>query len=382
MKHLALIVAISLPSMLQANLAVKKIADGFNRPVWAGDPGTSPNTLWLMEQHGVVHQLDTTSGKKTTLFDLSERVSRKGNEEGMLGLAFAPDFAKSGRFYINYTDRERFTCISRLQLTAAGISEEKEEIILRYKQDFENHNGGWLGFGPDKMLYIGNGDGGSGNDPKQRAQDLDTLLGKILRIDVSPEKGYTVPKDNPFLEKKGARPEIWAYGLRNPWRCAFDIKTDEFWIADVGQNHAEEVNVIDRKASAGANFGWRMREGNISTPAKNVGGEASPNYIEPIYSYKHGSGKDQGLSVTGGFLYRGKAIPELQGRYIFADYVNPRIWSLHRKEGKEVEFLDHTDDLQSAKTKFKRICSFAEDRAGELYIIDHVGPLYKIVSES
>ncbi len=382
MKHLALLASLSLTPILHADLAIKKIADGFNRPVWAGDPCTSPNTLWLMEQHGVVHHLDTKSGEKSALFDISERVSRKGNEEGLLGLAFAPDFAKSGRFYINYTDREQFTCISRLKWTPSGISVANEEIILRYKQDFQNHNGGWIGFGADQMLYIGNGDGGAGNDPKERAQDLDSLLGKILRIDVSPEKGYTVPKDNPFVQKKKARPEIWAIGLRNPWRCSFDKQTDEFWIADVGQNQVEEINVISRKASAGANFGWRLREGDIATPAKNVGGDAPAKHVEPLYCYTHGPGKNQGFSITGGFVYRGKAIPELQGRYLFADFANPRIWSLHRKAGKSAEFTDITDDLQTGKTKFKHISSFAEDRDGEIYIVDHAGSLYQIIPQS
>jgi glucose/arabinose dehydrogenase len=329
----------------------------------------------------VVQQLNTASGEKAILFDISERVSRKGNEEGLLGLAFSPDFAKSGKFYINYTDREHFTCISRLRWTKSGISVAEEEIILRFKQDFENHNGGWIGFGPDNMLFIGNGDGGSGNDPNQRAQDLDSLLGKILRIDVSQEKGYSIPQDNPFAKQKGARAEIWAYGLRNPWRCSFDPQTDELWIADVGQNQVEEVNVIARKQSAGANFGWRLREGDIATPAPKVGGEAPANHIEPLYVYRHGSAKDQGFSVTGGYLYRGKSIPELQGRYIFADYANPRIWSLHRQQGKAPEFLDHTEDLQTAKNKFKRIASFAEDRNGELYIIDHTGPIYQIIPQ-
>lgn len=367
-------------TLLPAAVGIKKVADGLKLPVWAGDPGTKKDTMWVIEQHGAVHEVNTATGEKNELFDISARVSRKGSEEGLLGLAFAPDFAKTGRFYINYTNKEHFTCISRMVASKDGISIDDEEVVLQYKQDFQNHNGGWIGFGPDGMLYIGNGDGGAGNDPKKRAQDLQSLLGKILRIDVSPTKRYTVPADNPFVKNKNAKPEIWAYGLRNPWRCSFDLKNDEFWIADVGQNKVEEINVISRKKSAGANFGWRLREGDIATPADNVGGDKPKGAVEPIYTYLHGGGKNQGFSVTGGYVYRGKAISEWQGRYIFADYANPRIWSLVMKGSKAADFQDHTDELKSKEDRIKKVSSFAEDRNGEIYVVDHAGQIYQIIS--
>lgn len=365
---------------LHAAIGVKKVADGFNRPVWVGVPKVSKKQLWVMEQHGVVTAVDPETGKKVELFDIHEKVSRKGNEEGLLGLAFSPDFETSGRFYLNYTDKEHFTCISRMVFQGGKVDAGKEEVILRFKQDFQNHNGGWIEFGPDKMLYIGNGDGGSGNDPKQRAQDLTSLLGKILRLDVSPAKGYEIPADNPFVKNKDAKPEIWAYGVRNPWRCSFDAKTGDFWIGDVGQNHWEEINHIEHKKAFGANFGWRLREGDVATPANNVGGDKPKDNVDPVYVYMHGGGSTEGFSVTGGYVYRGP-IKELQGRYIFADYQNPRIWSFVEKNGKASDFKDHTSALQPEGGKIKQIPSFGEAPDGTLYLVDHSGPIYQIVEK-
>ena len=364
----------------QAAIGVKKVTDGFNRPVWVGVPKISQKQLWVMEQHGTVTVVNPSSGEKKTLFDIREKVSRKGNEEGMLGLAFSPDFSQSGRFYINYTDKEHYTCIYRFVWKNGNVDASKEEVILRYKQDFQNHNGGWIEFGPDKMLYIGNGDGGSGNDPKQRGQDLSSLLGKILRIDVSPSKGYDIPKDNPFLNQKDAKPEIWAYGVRNPWRCSFDAKTGDFWMADVGQNHWEEINIVPHSKGFGANYGWRLREGDIATPANGVGGAKPKDNVDPIYVYKHGGGKTEGFSVTGGYVYRG-SIKEIQGRYFFADYQNPRIWSFVVKNGKASDFKDHTDELKPQEGKIKQIPSFGEAPDGTLYVVDHSGPIYEVVQK-
>jgi glucose/arabinose dehydrogenase len=375
-----LFLACGMISPMSAAIGVKKVTDGFNRPVWVGVPKVSKKQLWVMEQHGVVTAVDPDSGQKVVLFDIHENVSRKGNEEGLLGLAFSPDFDKTGRFYLNYTDKEHYTCITRMVFQNGKVDARKEEIILRYKQDFQNHNGGWIEFGPDKMLYIGNGDGGSGNDPKQRAQDLTSLLGKILRIDVSPAKGYEVPSDNPFVKDKDAKPEIWAYGVRNPWRCSFDAKTGDLWIGDVGQNHWEEISHIEHKKGFGANFGWRLREGDVATPANNVGGDKPKDNVDPVYVYKHGGGSTEGFSVTGGYVYRGP-IKELQGRYIFADYQNPRIWSFVEKNGKATDFKDHTAELQPEGGKIKQIPSFGEGPDGTLFIVDHSGAIYQVVEK-
>lgn len=382
MRHtlFTILVTTALLGTTQAKLGVKKVAEGFNRPVWAGAPKASKSHMWVIEQHGVVSLVDLESGEKETLLDIHEKVTRQGNEEGMLGLAFAPDFAKSGRFYINYVDKDHHTCIARFTVKGGKVDASAEEIVLRYKQDFQNHNGGWIDFGPDGMLYIGNGDGGSGNDPNKRAQDLNSLLGKILRIDVSGAKGYEVPKDNPFVGKKDAKPEIWAYGVRNPWRCSFDSKTGDLWIGDVGQNNWEEISYTTHRDGFGANFGWRLREGDIATPANGVGGDKPKDNVDPVYVYKHGGGSTEGFSVTGGYLYRGP-IKELQGRYVFADYQNPRIWSFVLKNGKAADLQDHTDDLQPKGGKIKQIPSFATDPNGDLYIVDHSGPIYQVIEK-
>ena len=379
-KIIPLTITCSLIALSSAEIASKKIADGFQRPVWVGMPNLTAKQLWVIEQHGVVSSVDPSSGNKEILLDIHNQVSRAGNEEGMLGLAFSPDFTKSGRFYINYVDKEHHTCISRFTWKDGKVEAKDEEIILRFKQDFQNHNGGWIGFGPDKMLYIANGDGGSGNDPNKRAQDLGSFLGKILRINVAPEKGYEVPQDNPFVKKSDAKPEIWAYGVRNPWRCSFDKTTGDFWIGDVGQNAWEEIDHITHKEGFGANFGWRLREGDIETPAKGVGGEKPKGSIEPVYVYKHGMAPSEGLSVTGGYLYRGPVL-ELQARYIFADYQNPRIWSFVEKNGKATDFKDHTESLQPEKGKIKQIPSFGEGLDGSLYLVDHSGSIYQIIEK-
>lgn len=367
----------------QADIGVKLVAKGFERPVWAGVPKGSAGKLWVMEQGGRVWIVDEKTGERseTPFLDVREDVTRRGNEEGLLGLAFAPDFEKSGRYYVNYTDKEKQTRIVRF------ISKDKKttdrstgEIILKFPSEFENHNGGWIDFGPDGMLYIGNGDGGSGDDPHNRAQQMDSLLGKMLRIDVSPETGYKVPADNPFVGKEGVSPEIWAYGVRNPWRCSFDRKTGDFWMGDVGQNRWEEINFMPKGEGSGVNYGWRIREADKENPKKGVGGPLPKGAIDPVYVYDHGMKDDEGLSVTGGYVYRGP-IKSLEGRYVFADYQNPRIWSFVLKNGKSSDFKDHTKDLQPEGGRINLISSFAEDLDGNLYVIDHTGPVYKIVED-
>lgn len=366
-----------------AGLGVRKIADGFERPVWAGMPQGITSHLWVMEQAGRVWRVNLKTGQREAIpfLDITPHVSRKGNEEGLLGLAFAPDFKTTGRYYVNFTDKEKKTRIVRLTCPNLEVTDKATaEVVLAFDQPFSNHNGGWISFGPDGMLYVGNGDGGAANDPGNRAQDPGTLLGKILRLDVSPEKGYRVPPDNPFVKQAGAKPEIWALGVRNPWRCSFDRANGDFWMGDVGQNHWEEIHHLPMAKAAGANYGWRLREGAVATPAKGVGGDPPPGAVEPVYVYAHGNGPDQGLSVTGGHVYRGP-IKELQGRYVFGDYQNPRIWSFVLKDGKAADFRDHTDALQPSGGRITLIASFAEDPAGNLYLVDHTGAIYQITGE-
>lgn len=364
-----------------ADIGVRQVAKGFERPVWAGVPKGIKGKLWVMEQAGKVWIVDEKTGERGAepFLDVSADVTRKGNEEGLLGLAFAPDFVKTGRFYVDYTDKEKQTRIVRFTSKDGETTDhDSEEVILKYPSEFENHNGGWLGFGPDNMLYISNGDGGAGDDPNKHGQALDTLLAKILRIDVSPETGYKVPSDNPFVSNKDAKPEIWAYGVRNPWRCSFDSETGDFWIGDVGQNHWEEVDYMPKGKASGANFGWSLREADKENPNDKRGGPLPAGATDPVYVYPHGGKDTEGMSVTGGYVYRGP-VKELKGRYVFGDYQNPRIWSFVMKDGKAEDFKDLTKALQPEGGRINLISSFAEDNDGNLYIVDHSGPVYQVV---
>jgi len=365
-----------------AGIASELLIKGLERPVWVGAPPSAKGKIWVMEQAGTIWIVDLNSGKRSTkpFLEITDRVTRKSNEQGLLGLAFAPDFEKSGKFYVNYNEKGGDTRIVRfVTRNGATTDASKGETVYKFKQPFGNHNGGWLDFGPDGYLYIATGDGGAANDPKNLAQDLTSPLGKLLRLDVSGSKGYQVPADNAFNGKKGALPEIHAIGLRNPWRCSFDRETGDFWIGDVGQNHWEEINFIENGKFGGLNFGWRLREGEIKTPFKSIGGDRPDANHEPIYVYKHGSGPSEGLSVTGGFVYRGAKIAGLKGRYVFADYQNPRIWSFVQKNGKATDFTDHTSELQPKGGRINLISSFGEDADGELYLADHSGTVYRIV---
>lgn len=384
---LTLVSGLLFNSIAQAGVGTELVADGFERPVWVGAPDSVKGKIWVMEQAGTVWIVDLKTGKKAEepFLKIVPKVERKGNEQGLLGLAFAPDFAESGRYYVNYNEKGGETQIVRF-VTEDGKTTDPDsgETIFQYDQPYANHNGGWLDFGPDGLLYVATGDGGSANDPKNLSQDLGSPLGKLLRLDVTGKEGYKPAEGNAFAGVDGALPEIHAFGLRNPWRCSFDAETGDFWIGDVGQNAWEEINVVKGNKTGGLNFGWRLREGDIKTPGrkgKEIGGKIPENYHAPIYVYAHGSGGTQGLSVTGGYVYRGSAVPDLKGRYIFADYQNPRIWSLREKGGKSTDFQDHTKALQPDGGRISLISSFGEDASGELYITDLTGPVYKIVEK-
>lgn len=381
---LSALALLGMTSQTPAAIRLDPIASGFERPVWAGMPKGTNDKLWVIEQAGKIWILDLKTGQKlpNPFLDIQSKVTREGNEQGLLGLAFDPDFSRNGRFYINYNDHKDRTCIARYQSKdQTTCPPDSEEILLRIDQPYRNHNGGWIAFGPDGMLYIGNGDGGAANDPKDSGQSMDSLLGKILRIDVSPKTGYTIPKDNPFVGKDKILPEIWAYGLRNPWRCSFDRETHDLWIGDVGQNAWEEIHFMPHAKGAGANYGWRLREGLIATPKEKVGGEKPAGSIDPVYVYKHGSGPKEGMSVTGGYVYRGKAIPELRGRYVFADFQIPRIWSFVLKDGTVTDFKNHSEDWKPRDGSFNLISSFAEDHDGELFVISLKGTIYKLIKD-
>jgi glucose/arabinose dehydrogenase len=305
--------------------------------------------------------------------DISDRVSRSGSEEGLLGFALAPDFATSRAFYVYYAARpgERRTVVSRFTANAAGTTADvsSEAVILQVPQPFSNHKGGQIAFGPEGMLYVGLGDGGSGNDPNGNGQNLNTLLAKILRIDVGGTSGnlaYRVPADNPFVGRQDARAEVWAYGLRNPWRFSFDTQTGELWVGDVGQSTREEIDVVTK----GGNYGWNVMEGEDCR-----GGGANCNRdgkILPVIDYPTGAD----CSVSGGFVYRGTAVPSLAGAYVYGDYCSGKVWAL-RYDGTRM-----TEQRQIADSSM-RISSFARDNTGELYVLaydDSGGGIFRIAS--
>lgn len=372
-----------IPMAIHGKIGTRLLGSGFKQPVWLSCPDGERNAVWVVEKEGRIVILNRVTGKKHDFLDITPLIKIRMNEQGLLGLAFSDDYSESGRFYVYFTNVDGDTEICRF--TASGHQKQHcdpstRELLLKIKQSARNHNGGWIDFGPDGFLYIATGDGGSANDPLNHGQDLSTHLGKLLRIDVSPEKGYNIPADNPFLEQASAMPEIYAYGLRNPWRCSWDRATGDFYIADVGQNHWEEINFVPAGQGKGANYGWRLREGMIATPKNNVGGPAPLNAINPVYVYKHGRKDNEGLSVTGGYVYRGP-IESLHGKYFFADYANPRIWSIEVKNGKAGNFQDWTQQLKPTRGTLNLIASFGEDSDGNLFIVSHSGDIHQIVDQ-
>jgi glucose/arabinose dehydrogenase len=346
----------------------------FERPVdlqHAGD-----NRLFVVEQRGIISVFpnDAAVNAKKTFLDIESRVDDSGNEEGLLGLAFHPQYAQNGYFYVNYTasDPDR-TVISRFKVSASDpnkAEEGSELVLLEIPQPYSNHNGGQVAFGPDGYLYIAVGDGGSGGDPKNNGQNLKTLLGAILRIDVDKPgggKNYSIPADNPFAaNSNGYREEIWAYGLRNPWRFSFDAENGTLWAADIGQNKWEEIDIIER----GANYGWNTMEGmHCFEPSTGCEREG---LVPPVWEY----GRDEGVSVTGGYVYRGPSLPQLEGLYVYGDFVSGRIWTLDMKEGKNPVNTELFD------VPFT-IASFGVDQQQELYLCAFDGQIYtfKIAEE-
>jgi glucose/arabinose dehydrogenase len=337
-------------------------AAGLDQPVdlqHAGD-----DRLFLVEQPGRIRVLRGSELLPEPFLDLRDRVGARGSEQGLLGLAFHPSFADNGLFFVNYTDRSGDSVVARLQADpgADRADPARETVLLRVGQPFSNHNGGGMAFGPDGYLYIGLGDGGSAGDPQGNAQRLDTLLGKLLRLDVDAGEPYAVPPDNPFREG-GARPEIWAYGLRNPWRFAFDPLRGDLFIADVGQNAWEEVNVLPAGAPGGANFGWNLREGTQPF----AGGAAPAGALDPVAEYSHALG----CSITGGVVVRDPALPAWSGVYLYGDYCSGRVWGLLRTgaggwQAAELFATPH------------RISSFGAGADGGVYLVEHRGSVFRL----
>ena len=346
-------------------LVLEKVVAGLEEPLYATAP-PGDTRLFVVEQPGRIRIVRAGGLLPAPFLDLTREVSF-GGERGLLGLAFHPDYRRNGQFFVNYTDRSGDTRIERFTVGADPDRADRgsRKLILAVDQPYANHNGGHLLFGPDGMLYIGLGDGGGAGDPHGNGQDPGTLLGKLLRIDVDHGDPYAIPANNPFRRRAGARPEIWAMGLRNPWRYAFDPAGSRLYIADVGQNRWEEIHVADMRRG-GLNFGWNRMEGDhcfpLGRPCDSAGLE------RPVVEYDH----SQGCSITGGFVYRGRRLPALAGHYFYADYCQGWVRSF-RMEGGSV--VDHREwRLGDAGP----VLSFGTDAAGELYLCSGRGEVFRL----
>lgn len=346
------------------------IVSGLLRPVYATGAGDGSGRLFVVEQGGKIWIVKDGQQASTPFLDIAALVSSsaKGgdySEQGLLGLAFDPAFSSNGRFFVNYTDVNGTTVVARYTVSAANpdaADPASAVTILTQRQPYANHNGGDMQFGPDGYLYIGLGDGGSAGDPQGNGQNLGTWLGKMLRIDVSGD-AYTVPADNPFVNQAGALPEIWAYGFRNPWRFSFDRATGDLYIGDVGQNQWEEIDYQPASSAGGENYGWNIYEG-----LHPYSGAAAPaNMVLPVAEYAH----NVGIAVTGGYVYRGAALPDLVGTYFYSDYGTGTLWSLYRDASGQWQNNVFMSGLGT-------ISSFAQDDAGELYLINYGGSILKL----
>ncbi len=375
-------------------LTTTRLTTGLTRPVFVTAPPGDTSRLFIVEQRGSggvatqayikILNLATNTINATPFLAIAGLTT--GSEQGLLGLAFDPNYATNGRFYVNYTNSAGTSIISRYIVSAnPDVANAGSAVnILTLAQPFSNHNGGWIGFGPDGYLYCAFGDGGDGGDPLGNGQSLTTMLGKMLRLDVSAGgPGYAIPPSNPYFGNTAVRQEIWAYGLRNPWRNAFDRQTGDLWIADVGQDIWEEINVqpaIGNPPFPAVNYGWRCYEGNAAySPTIGPSGTACPPAAGmkfPIYTYQHGAA----CSVSGGYVYHGCAMPYLRGTYFFADYCSGVVTSLTFNGAVAQNVTNRTAELATPGLTINGIVSFGEDAKGEVYIVDQGGgELYRIV---
>lgn len=340
------------------------VTKGLENPLFLTHPGDGSKRLFIVEQPGRIRLLEEGTVHPTPFLDITPQVL-SGGERGLLGLAFHPDYRRNGRLFVNYTRKpDGATIVAEYHRgTTAASAAQEERILLTVPQPYPNHNGGIVAFGPDGYLYVGLGDGGSQGDPENRAQNPEDLLGKILRINVDRGAPYDIPMDNPFA-KQGGRPEIYALGLRNPWRFSFDIKTGNLWVADVGQHTWEEVDLVVR----GGNYGWRVMEGTHCFHPST--GCETAMFRSPLYEYAHEKGR---CSIIGGFIYRGRAIASLAGTYVYGDFCSGEIFALPNPSGDHPPSEAHI----ILKTPL-HISSFGEDAAGELYVLDHKGGVYRL----
>lgn len=347
-------------------------ASGFSNPVDISHAGD--NRLFIVEQRGTIKIIEDNANVLSTFFlDIRSRVEDGASEQGLLGLAFHPNYSTNGYFYVNYTGDGDSTHISRFNVSSTdpNVADPNSEYrILTIYQPYRNHNGGELVFGPDGYLYVGTGDGGSGGDPHNISQNKDTLLGKMLRIDVDNGSPYAIPNSNPFKGVSGYKEEIWALGLRNPWRYSFDKSTGDLWIGDVGQNAWEEINMQPANSTGGENYGWRCYEG--PDPYDTTGCQPASTYTDPVGHYVN-TGFLGDCSITGGYVYRGPDFASMRGRYFYGDYCSNKIWSLRDSSGIWVEAYHGVFSIGGLST-------FGEDTDGELYMAGlQSGKIFRLV---
>ncbi len=362
---------LALVSCVQANtppgledLTLTPLVNGLQQPLFVTHAPGDSERLFVLEQVGRVRVVQAGELLAEPLLDIGGLITCCG-ERGLLGLAFHPNYSENGYFFVNYTDSNGTTQIVRYKATNNVADPDSAKTILSVQQPHSNHNGGMIAFGPDGYLYIGMGDGGSGGDPDNNGQNLDSLLGKMLRLDVDNGDPYAIPEGNPFVSEN-ARGEIWSYGWRNPWRFSFDKGTGDMWVGDVGQEQIEEIS-FQAAGQSGGNYGWRLMEGlHCYDPGSDCN---DGSLVLPVLEYPH----SEGASVTGGYRYRGSAIPELQGIYIYGDFTNGKLWLASEQEGVWQAALWQDSNMN--------ISSFGEDANGELYVVDYNGAIYQLTKE-
>jgi glucose/arabinose dehydrogenase len=356
-------------------ISLQALPFGFRQPLYLTHAGDGSGRLFVVEKTGTIRIVKGDQVLPTPFLDISSKIRASGSEQGLLGLAFHPRYAENGRFFVGYTDNAGRNTVERYQVSADPDRADAATgvTLLSIDDPAQNHNGGNVVFGPDGMLWVGTGDGGASGDRYQNGQNRQALLGKMLRLDVDNGEPYAIPADNPYVGNSAYLPEIWAMGMRNPWRYSFDRTTGDLWIGDVGQNAFEEIDRVPAGSPGGLNFGWPIMEGLHCFPA---GAQCSQQgYEQPVAEY----GRGGGCSVTGGYVYRGATYPSLQGLYFFGDFCTGRIWSLDQQESGVWRM---TEQLQNPI----QISSFGEDEAGEVYVTTFTGDanahrIYRIVAQ-